>query len=490
MTGTGSATEPERLLVARGGRARRRDLVGWTVVGLLTILVLLSWAPYGAPLGDDHEGRILGRHAIQLENLREKGLVGSGFASDLTPFSENYSHHPPLMTAVYAVGQLLPWSTVTDLRVVAFGMSALSLVMLAGLLRALRLGWVAVLPAVVATAATPLFWVYGRLNAPFMLTIGLAWAVADLRDREAPEPWRIAGVAVLAAAVVMSNWFGMATAALLGLWLLARRGLDRTTWTLGSVMVVAAAATWAFVLLTPDTIGVAEQAEFRTRGGGFGVATFAERIWRWLTELLPTWYLVLAPPAVAAGLALGRTRWLTLMTGILAVAWVVLFPNGSYVHDYWIFPLLWPVALGLAAAVTISTRQLSVSGRAAVTTVLVVAAGGYLGWVALGPVAHSYVEQPRDAGELVERTPPPAQERAWHSPSIPGPRWLSHAWDLPSAPLTEPSLTVVEEDDLVVLRLDRPADWMPEREVVESLLIDREGRYGLARAGDLMAAAD
>lgn len=471
--------------------ARRRDALGWAAVILLTLGVLASWGPFWAPFGDDHDGRIMGRHAIQVENLQEKGLIGSGFGSDLRPFSQNYSHHPPLMTAVYAFADGLPGSTESSLRLVSYGMGALTLLMMAGVLRRLRIGWAAVMPAVALTAATPLFWAYGRLHGPFALAVALAWAVVDLRERDQPEQWRVIGTAVLAVAVVLSNWFGMATAALLGLWLFSRRRFDRATWTVGSAMVIAAALTWAFVLLTPDKVGVVQQAEFRTVGGGFTSAMFIERMGRWLTELLPLWYRLLAIPAVIAGLVVRRTRWLTAMTAVLAVGWVLLFPNGSYIHDYWIFPLLLPVGLGLAGLGAAITERLPGPPRALATVAVTGVAVLMLTSMATGDVAQRYVEDPRDAGELAQRAPVPATQRiAWHSQSIPGPRWLAYEWDLWPTALDPEWFHAVQPADLVLLRLDRPAPWMPDDAVIEDLLIDREGRYGLARAADLIAAAD
>ena len=217
----------------------------------MTGAMLLTWLPQiGLPLGDSHEGRILARLGMQAANVWRLGLVGSRWGTSLEPYDPNgfYAHHPPLINILHviAAGMLggdQPW----HLRIPGYLAGLATLVAVALLLRALELGWAPTLLAVGAMAATPMFWVYGRLGAGFSVLAGFAAIVAHLRRIERPGRGVVATAAVLAALTVLLSWPGAIGGALLGAWLWRRRGLDGITrlvlggWCCGALLLVALA---------------------------------------------------------------------------------------------------------------------------------------------------------------------------------------------------------------------------------------------------------
>jgi hypothetical protein len=231
--------------------------LGWALVGVLTLAVLVTWAPsIGAGLGDNHEGRILARHALHVQNAERDGLAGSGWLSDWSPYvgrpegdQTSYAHHPPLLNlGYYATARLLPVPLDAAVRVFAYLLGLAALPIGAALLRRLGFGWVPVLLATAVVAVTPLFWVYGRLSGNITLLLAMVLAVVRLaEDRPIGRGELVVGALVSLAAVV-AGYLGLATAALLGLWLLARRGLDRVTIVVGVAMALGAAITGAYVV--------------------------------------------------------------------------------------------------------------------------------------------------------------------------------------------------------------------------------------------------
>jgi hypothetical protein len=475
------------------------DGLGWALIGVLTLVVLLSWAPsLWDGLGDDHEGRILGRHALHVQNAQQDGLAASGWLSDWSPYSggpdgdqRSYSHHPPLMNVGYYVtAQVLPVPLDVAVRLFAYLSGVALLPLGAAVLRRLGFAWLPVLAATVAVAVTPLFWAYGRLNGNVSLLLAMVLVIVRLRERRPIGIGELVLGAVVSFAAVLAGYLGLATAAVLGLWLLAARGFDRVTVVVGTAMGLAAAITAAYVVggTGPDEIG--EQVRVRTQGGDFTVEEFVERIGQWLRELLPAWWRWgLAPLAVLAGLLDRRCRVLVATTAAVAVAYVVGLPNGSFVHDYWIFPVLLPVWFGTAALLTHlgdrAPRWRHAIPAVAAGLLLVVGFGGFV----RGEVAATYASEPRAAGTLVRDTDPAdGQTRAWHT-GLAAPRWLSFYWNLPPGDLSEGGLGDVADDELVLVRTDRLPDWLDDAGAVSGASRHERGRYALLTGADLRELA-
>jgi hypothetical protein len=230
---------------------------------------------------------------------------------------------------------------------------------------------------------------------------------------------------------------------------------------------------------------LADQTELRTAGGSFTAAEFLERQWRWFTELLPVWYLVLLPIGVIAGLVDRRTRVYTAMATVLAAGWVIVLNNGAYVHDYWAFLLLVPGVVGMGAL--LDRLAGLVSGQVAAAGALAAGVGVAAGFAVMvfGPTAENYRDRPADAGRLVsEHAPAAGQQYAWHD-GRPVPRWLVYYWDLPPREATPESLAQAGPSDLVVVYLGRPPRWLDESAAAP---VAQEGRYALVRAADLRGA--
>jgi hypothetical protein len=175
---------------------------------------------------------------------------------------------------------------------------------------------------------------------------------------------------------------------------------------------------------------------------------------------------------------------LTAITAIVAAGWVFGLPNGSFIHDYWILPVLLPVWLGTAAltawALTLgalarlpSPRRGAV-GLAATVVVLAVGAGTAL----VTDVPSRYLLGPQAAGDLARATvPPPGQAAAWRTAGLPAPRWLSFYWDLPPALVSRESAPDVPDDDLVFVRLDGTPRWLGNAAAVRAAAEATEGDY-------------
>jgi hypothetical protein len=279
----------------------------------------------------------------------------------------------------------------------------------------------------------------------------------------------------------------MALAAVLGLWLLAsRRRIERVVVAVGASMAAGAIGSLAFTFGVAGVTELSNQTELRTVGGGFTVREFVASQWHWFRDLLPPWYLVLLPVGVVAGLIDRRTRFYTLVAGVYATGWVVGLPNGSYVHDYWPYPVLIVGVVGMAALLDAVwsrlPRRVGIVGGALVGLALVAA---FVGMVR-GSTAEKYFTRPHDAGRLLsEHGPAPGQQQGWQV-SFQVARFLSYYWDIPPVEASPGNVSQARPGDLVFMRLDRIPEWLSPS--VGTHAVAREGRYVLVRMADVRAA--
>jgi hypothetical protein len=466
---------------------RSRERAGWWAVGAVTAAVAATWAPLlTARYGDNHFGRIQGRYALQIRNLQQEGLLGSSFAADWSPYSDNpYAHHPPLPNLLGTLFGLFPGDGEWQIRLGPYLFALLAIPAAALLLRGLGLGWAPVLLSVGTMAVTGYYWIYSPIMFDLGIILALAAVVAQLRRLSDPPRWLIVAGCAAGLLAGLASWRGIAFAAGLGLWLVLKRRLDRVTVAVAASMVVGVGLSLGYMFGIHGTAALADQTELRTAGGGFTAGEFARRIWQWLTDLLPAWYLALLPLAILAGLIDRRTRFCTALFTVFAAGWVVVLNNGSYVHDYWSYLILVPGVVGFGALFDWLANHLP--AKVAVAGAVLAGLGLFATFVpmAFGPTSQQYLYRPVDAGELVAAHPPPAtQEYAWHA-DLSVPRWLAYYWDLHPVEMTAERLVEqAHPTDLVVARLSRLPDWLPTgvRPVAQ------EGQYALFRVADIRAA--
>lgn len=475
--GTGAATD-------------RANRWGWWGVAAITAVVAATWARQPAlPLGDNHIGRIFARHALHLRNYEEKGLVGSAFTADWTPYaSKVYAHHPPLMNIFDVLFGALPGSGPHEVMIGPYLLALLMIPTAAALLRGLGIRWSATLFAVGLMAATNFFWLYTPLMFDMPLILALAAVVVRLRREPHPPRWLVVAGCAAALLTTLASYPGITLAAVLGLWLWAgRRRLDRVTVAMGASMVVGVALSAAFIVGVTGWEALTGQTDYRTAGGDFTAVEFVRQQLRFARRLLPLWYLLLFPVALVAGLLDRRTRWYTAGAAAFAAGWVLLLNNGSYIHDYWAYPVLIPGVIGAGALGDWLAERFG--GQRFAVGAVVAGAGLAVAFasIAFGGTAHHHVEQPVAAGRLVAEHPPaPGQRYAW-APGISAPRWLVYYWDLPARRVDEQVLAEqARPEDLVLVRADRLPPWIPESAL--DAAVHREGRYALLRVADIQAA--
>lgn len=484
------ATQPKaRRFATTSSRhlSRRTDLLGRLGVVAITAAVALSWLPVlDEAYGDNHEGRVFARLALQVRNLQQLGIVGSGYGTSWEPYQDAYAHHPPLATMASALVGAFPGDGEWQIRLTPYLLGLLAIPAAAWLLRTLELRWFPVLLALGLMATTGLYWTYGRIVWDLGPVLLLAAALARLRRDAVPTTRSVTVACTAAFLAVITGWLALAFAAALGLWLLAARRLDRATLAVGLSMLAALVVTLTFVIGLAGADELGTQARQRTTGGRLGPAEFLGRQWEWLTDLFPVWSLAMLPLALLAGMAHRSTRSLALLTTAVAIGWIVLFPDGSSIHDYWIFSLLVPFVIGTAALLDLALARIP-RYEVLIGVVGGVAVAASLVHVTTSDFARVHVTAPLAAGELIEeRRPPPRQRTAWVV-SLYGERLLAFYWDMKTREVRRGNAGEVRAHDLVLLDRNRiPEKWL-SRSVTGSPVASR-GSYLLVKGADLQAA--
>jgi len=453
------------------------------VVGLAAFLVV-TWArSFGLPLGDSHEGRVLGQFALHVRNFWDLGPAGSSFGADWAPFSDApYTHHPPLLTGLHLLVSTVVGQGLWQLKAISYLSGLATVPALYWVGRRMGFGALPVAAATGALVATPWWWVYGRLGLGFLPNLAMVGMVLLVADEVTGRGLRRAAAATGAA--VAASWHGAFLAPLLWLWLWRRRGLDRVVVVVGAAVAAGALAVLVWVAQGGGVTELADHAGNRV-GVDRTVGEFLDRQWTFARGLLPTWYLVLALPALVAGLADPRSRALTGMLVAMVVAFAVVPSDNAWVHDYWNFPVLMALFPGFVALTDRAVRALPGLRRGvaegAVAVLVVVAL------VALAPGANHdrYFAAPAEAGRLVEAVGPAAgQDTAWHTPQVPWPTWVSRVWGLaPGAVASPEDVATVGDDDRVVVRLDRLPAFVGRSVADEALAV--RGTYAVVTGAAL-----
>ena len=504
-----------RVAVAGGGAIVAVLAVGW-------------WELLFLPLGASHDGRINARFGLHVRNLVEGGLAGSDYLASMVPFSEQpYVHHPPLLNVMHAlVGSFLgqgEW----QLRLIGYLAGLATVVGLLWLARRLDLGAGATVLAMALVAGTPMFWIYARLGLGVSLMVILLGLWIGHLGPSGTGPARLRGsggpagrdssivvLAVVAGAVAFSSWTGALLVAVLAGWGLLHLGSRRIARVVAGTGAVMVLLTLVWALTVGDAAELAAHAADRRQWPPWDALV---ENYRWFYGTLYSgWFRWLILPALAAAVVDRRTR---MASGAIVIAlgvWTLATPDAAFIHDYWTYPLLVPVLLGLAVildrlVVCLWNGGTPLAARApdcfadrplgagkpgigsrigwkyparvlGVAGLVLVAVLGFRG---LAPYRQAYFDAPSEAGGLVRSVGPvPGQEVAWVAEGVdPLSIWVSYYWDLPVAevPLDGDAIGSARGADLVLVRVDRiPAQI---REGVQP--VAEQGRYALYSASSL-----
>ena len=456
-----------------------------------------------------------------------------------------YAHHPPLQNFITIISVGLLGDNLPALRVVAFLVGSATVAFMALLLRVRGIAWGPTLLALVAMCSTGFFYVYARIGVGYSLLVASTAAVAWLRDQDDPPRWALVGAGILAALAALQSWIALATLGLLVLWLFtgartrsrgastegtrteetrtgscladhADRGGPAVTttrkrlrswlsdgWSPALIAIFAGAAvgaaiTAAWLLNATDVAELADRTAFRVGNNvstaieerRFTFGEFLARQWRFASHELmaPLWLRVLLVPAFLAGVVDRRTRAPMLITLAFAATLTFGFQQGAWIHRLWNFPWLAPVTIGIAALVDAGRRALR--GRAArlrlpASLLAVLVAAATLFAVVTGPTRDFYLSDPADAGAVLEEVRgSQAPEVVWLAPGISTARWVSYYLDAPVFALDETMLDSLAPSDLVLVRLDRVPEYVPEDALHNPLAAGQS--YSVIRAARLI----
>ena len=472
---------------------RNENRIAKILVLLLTLFLIVSWIPsYGIPLGNSHEGRVLGQFALHVSNFWELGILDSSFGASWEPFSNiPYTHHPPLLTFLHLFNSSIAGQGLYQIKFISYFAGIATIPALFWMGQRLSLKPFASVFSIFALIATPWWWVYGRLGLGFtanILMIGSIWALsAD------PDNRKIKFATAATFFAVVASWHGVFLAPFLWLGVWWRRKFDRV-----SLLLMTSVALGLLVVL----VWVIQGGGTSELGDHFGERVerewtwgeFFKRQWDFAKDLLPFWYLILAIPALVAGFRDIRTRFLTSSLLAMVLAFALIPADGAWIHNYWNFPVLLALFPGFAVLAEYLLNFFeSFFGRRAsprvkkvgvCTSFLAVILAGFLS-MDLGGLHKEYFDETADAGRLTSlQRPPSTQETAWHLPQIPWPTWISSEWNLPTESLENlEDLLTVPDEDIVLVHLDRLPSWIDGSIVNE--IKKRVGNYGVVSASSM-----
>ncbi len=450
------------------------------VAGGAAVAALLAgswWELLFLPLGASHDGRINARFGLHVRNFLEHGLANSDYLASMEPFATTpYTHHPPLLNVLHAVVGSTLGQGEWQLHTIGYLAGLGTVGGLFWLARELDLGPWSSVAAVAFVASTPMFWIYGRLG----LGISIVLPLLALWQRYHRLGRGYRALLIASGLAAFSSWVGAALAVLLSGMSMREGGRRKAGAAVGAVGVSTALAVLVWVAWAGDVTEVAQHTLSRLRWPSLS-ALSDNYLWFYRT-LFPWWFRWLILPAIAMALIDRRTRPAAGSITAALTVWTLITPDAAYIHDFWTYPLLLPVFLGLAVIADHMERRLEgrrIAVGAGVALVLLVA----VGFARLPPYRDAYFRAPSDAGALVRETgPPPWQRTAWLAEGVdPIPYWVSYYWNLPTTEVTVADLGVMGEHDLVMVRLDRLPSWVGS---VPDPVASR-GRYGLVRVAAL-----
>ncbi len=428
-----------------GEGASGREAKVWTV-GLVLVLVWLSWAlslNLTRPWTGHHDWNGVLWAQSAHNNLRAGlgttlGVPTSYYPGALPiPPTGYYVNHPPALplavTGTFAVFGECEWAA----RLVPISCSLVSIVLLWLLVRSCLGERAATLSAAVLTLL-PMELYFGRMvnHEP----VALMWMLGALLSF---RRWELEGRRVWAGAALTCVLAGMWTAwsgyifagVTGGLLLLGGRSSQRK---LGAVLLGLAVVSAALFLIHVRSVRAdaweALWGAFVFRAAGdeqyaFTWAQWLGRQYHFLSTRIPL--LAWGLGAIGAGYTWSRLRsdaglrwlgWAAASLFLTAASFLVVFSNGSYIHDYWGFYLLAPVAMmaGLALDASLGGegaggRLRKVAGVCVACVALVLLAGrGYVGMQRLHGWAWRVL--PEEAAEPRDLLPELGRTIYWNFP--------------------------------------------------------------------------
>lgn len=420
-----------------------------------------------APFGPSHDGFNAALYMTGARALVEDGPLASRFGASARTVSGDrvvYAHHPPLVYLEDAAALVALGPTEAAARLPAVVSSLLALLLLGFFLPAcgLRSGPSAF--GLLFAFATPMFMMFGATTEPHALGLAPMTALLVLWHRERSGSdvprWALASVAALA---TFTSWqaalFAMIVAA--ALLLVDRRRSAAAAAFAGTLIAVTLIALWILWAYDGDAANFVNRAIHRLGVGGLGRVTFrqvARQQMLYFADLFPVggWLVV---PIAACGLLDARTRPFVAVSLGTVLGYALLFKNGAYDHNYWLYCILLPLTLGAAAA---ADRMTQAFARIAlpepplvISTALLVALGIAV-WKPSGEET-----QRRWAAEIGAQARalewPPGQRYAYHMFGDRGPTDLL-PWLLYYArrePYGVEGLQTVPHDEIVLQSIDR-----------------------------------
>lgn len=320
-----------------------------------------------APFGPSHDGFNAALYMTGGRAIVEEGLFASRFGASSRTLSGDrviYAHHPPLVYLENAVALAAPGPIEIAARLPAVGSSLVVLVLLVLLLAACRLPSGPASVGLLFACATPMFLMFGAMTEPHALGLApmtaliLLWQQTRLGDE--PPSWTFTAVAGFA---TLTSWQAGLCAASVAVVLLLitrrrRAGIAVLAGTMVSAILIGGWILWSY----DGNLGeFMHRAVHRVGAGDVGRVTFrqmARQQMRYFADLFPvgSWLVILV---AALGILDRRTQPLVAVSLGTVLGYALVFRNGAYDHNYWLYCILLPLTLSAAVVADAVARWLS-----------------------------------------------------------------------------------------------------------------------------------
>ncbi len=346
-------TEPDQG-ERRGRRSRAGGRAALALVAVLGIAFLVHASPWlAAPFGESHDGRNAAVWGLASQALIHDP-VGSRLGGRPPAGADAYAHHPPLIIWETALAESLAGKHRIVTRSPAWIGSVVSLGLLSLLLLDAGLDPVAATCGTLIAFGSGMFLTYGTMldtpvtSLPFILLVLLGWQRA--RQRRPWPPWTVGLIGALAA---LSGWEALAISIVAAAWLAgsAHRGRARPSQAaaLGGGLAVAFGLTVAWIIWVYGSLGPLF-TRLDGRAGGITMTSAVSHSLDHARDLLP-WALPIGAVAAVLSWRLRPGRDLLIVTLMPLLAYDVAFHTAAWIHDYWNFLLLLPLAIATARGV-------------------------------------------------------------------------------------------------------------------------------------------